>query len=140
MPNNDMMNNNDIISVAFLTGFMGDIGLQLLVASGMGGPSGWGLKSYFKQHGPLESMFIAGGMLAGFYMIYIYILGLPIHTHTHIYYIGIYGIIIDYIFRKFMIFSSLKGYYAYMNYYWSAFWIFVPMILPIGLYKLLRML
>ena len=115
-----------LISIACITGFVGDVGLQLLTKI-MGGPSGWGLRPYFQQHGAAESLFIAGGMMTIFYVIYLYVLGLT----PNLYYLAIYGIILDYIFRKTMLFPSLQGYYNHLNYFWSAFWGAIPMILPL---------
>ena len=121
----------DIVSTATSVGFVGDAILQ--VASQkfkMGGPTGWGLKEYFKQHGKVESLFIPAGMLSIFYIFYIYVLKLPM-TYTNI---AIYGIIIDYIFRTFMIFPSLVGYYEYFNHFWSAVWMAIPMMIPLFVY------
>jgi hypothetical protein len=43
----------NIIAIAVLTGFFGDLLLQLGTQKlHLGGPSGWGLIPYFKQHGP----------------------------------------------------------------------------------------
>ena len=121
----------DIVSIACATGFIGDAVLQIASKKfNMGGPTGWGLKEYFKQHGSAQSLFTAAGMLSMFYVFYIYILKLPL-TYTNI---AIYGIIIDYIFRRFVIFPSLKGYYQYFNHFWSAVWIAIPMIIPLFLY------
>ena len=44
----------NIIGIACLVGFFGDAILQLATKYGMGGPSGWGLNEYFKQHGSPE--------------------------------------------------------------------------------------
>ncbi len=98
----------------------------------MGGKTGWGLREYFKQHGSVESLFIAGGMMTLFYIIYLILLGLP----PLWYYLAIYGILLDLFFRETMIFPSLQGYYDHLNYFWSAFWGAVPMILPLGIMKL----
>jgi hypothetical protein len=117
------MNKGNIIAIACLTGFIGDAILQLGVYNSVGD---WGLKSYFKQHGLAESLFIAGGMMTLFYIVYIYVLQLPLKW----YYLAIYGIILDYIFRKTMVFKSLEGYYAHLNYFWSAFWGAIPMLIP----------
>lgn len=119
-----------LLTISCLTGFIGDATLQLLFRfTNIGGKTGCGLNEYFRQHGAAESVFIAGGMMTLFYVIYLSILGLPVVW----YYLAIYGIIIDIIFRKTMLFSSLKGYYRYFNYFWSAFWIAVPMIIPLGI-------
>ena len=122
-----------LVSIACLTGFVGDASLQFLTTKmGLGGPTGWGLKPYFKQHGKVESLFIAGGMVTIFYVIYISLLRLP----PKWYYLSIYGIILDYIFRITMLFPSLDGYYKSLNYFWSAFWGAVPMLIPLGIENL----
>lgn len=123
-----------LISIAGFTGFIGDAMLQVLTNFfGMGGKTGWGLIEYFRLHGATESMFIASGMMTLFYVIYLVIFGFPAKW----YYLGIYGIILDLIFRKTMLFSSLKGYYQQLNYFWSGFWGAIPMIMPLGIVYLL---
>ena len=122
------------ISIACFTGFIGDAMLQALTKFwNMGGKTGWGLIEYFRLHGAAESMFIASGMMTMFYVLYLVVFGFPAKW----YYLGIYGIILDLIFRKTMLFSSLKGYYQQLNYFWSAFWGAVPMIMPLGIIYLL---
>jgi putative flippase GtrA len=123
--------NLQLIIIACLAGFIGDYILQILITF-MGGKTGWGLREYFKQHGSVESVFIAGGMMTLFYIIYLILLGLP----PLWYYLAIYGILLDLFFRETMIFPSLQGYYEHLNYFWSAFWGAVPMILPLGILKL----
>lgn len=126
----------DIVSIACITGFIGDASLQLLNKYlHFGGPTGWGLKEYFKQHGPAESTFIAGGMMTIFYVIYIYLLHAPL-SYIHI---ALYGVVLDFIFRKTMLFSSLKGYYEYFNYFWSAVWGAIPMLIPFIVYRLMNL-
>ena len=100
---------------------------------GMGGKTGWGLIEYFRLHGAAESMFIASGMMTLFYVLYLVVFGFPAKW----YYLAIYGIILDLIFRKTMLFSSLKGYYQQLNYFWSGFWGAIPMIMPLGIVYLL---
>ena len=114
-----------MIEIACITGFVGDALLQIGVKQGLGGPTGWGLKPYFKQHGSAESLFIAGGMMSLFYVIFSLFAK---YTYLNL---AIYGIVLDFIFRKTMIFSSLEGYYQSLNYFWSAFWGAVPMMLPL---------
>lgn len=117
-----------LISYSCIIGFLGDAGLQFLTKiMNMGGKTGWGLNPYFKQHGTVESLFIAGGMMAIFYIIYFFIFNLPVSY----YYLALYGVILDYIFRVTMLFPSLVGYYNHLNYFWSAFWGAIPMILPL---------
>lgn len=115
-----------LLASACLTGFLGDAGLQVLTKKfNMGGPSGWGLKPYFALHGAAESLFIAGGMMTLFYVLYLAFL--PVNWI----YLAVYGIILDLIFRKTMLFTSLVGYYENLNYFWSGFWGAVPMIMPL---------
>ena len=63
--------------------------------------------------------------MALFYVIYIQ-LKIPLNFV----YLAIYGIVLDFIFRKLMIFPSLSGYYDSLNYFWSAVWGAIPLILP----------
>ncbi len=120
-----------IISIACITGFVGDASLQLLNKYlHFGGPTGWGLKGYFNQHGSVESTFIAGGMMTLFYVIYIYLFNVPLSYIN----LAIYGVVLDFIFRKTMLFPSLKGYYKYFNYFWSAVWGAIPMIIPLFIF------
>lgn len=121
-----------LITISTLVGFVGDATLQLGSKLGMGTSSGWGLKEYFKQHGCAESLFIAGGMMGLFYIIYTST-GLPFKIQ----YMIIYGIILDLIFRLTGIFSSLKGYYKYFNYFWSAVWGAIPMVIPLLIWKII---
>jgi hypothetical protein len=116
----------DLVSISFLVGFFGDLTLQI-ASPRIGGPTGWGLTPYFKQHGKAESLFIAGGMMALFFIIYLYIFRLK----PNYLYLAIYGIILDLLFRWFRIFPSLDGYYEYLNYFWSGFWQAFSMILPL---------
>ena len=127
----------DLIVISCIAGFVGDALLQFgSNVLKLGGQTGWGLKSYFAQHGSSESVFIAGGMMTLFYVIYLDFLKLP----PVWYYLAIYGIILDYIFRITMLFPSLKGYYKHLNYFWSAFWGAVPMLIPLFIVKLSQQL
>jgi hypothetical protein len=122
------------ISISCLTGFIGDAAFQTFTKFGsISDKSGWGLAEYFRQHGSAESMFIASGMMTLFYVLYLVIFGLPAKW----YYLAIYGIIIDLIFRKTMLFSSLKGYYNEINYFWSGLRAAIPMMMPLGIIYLL---
>ncbi len=116
------------VSISILVGFFGDLVLQLLTKYfHMGGPTGWGLLPYFEKHGTNEAAFTAAGMMGLFYVFYLSILGLPLRLD----YLAVYGIVLDFIFRKLQLFSSLNGYYAHLNYFWSAVWGAIPMILPL---------
>jgi len=128
-----------LLILACLTGFFGDFLLQVLTKTTLGGSTGWGLKEYFKQHGKAESLFIASGMMTLFYVMYLTpsLLGykfLPLSLIG----LAIFGIVLDFIFRKTELFPSLKGYYNHLNYFWSAFWGAVPMMIPLVLYKLIN--
>lgn len=125
-----------VISIACLVGFVGDVLLQLGIKKFyLGGPSGWGLKEYFNQHGSIESPFIAAGMMTLFYILYFYS-----HLPFTFINLAIYGIILDYIFRITMLFPSLIGYYNYFNYFWSAIWGAIPLILPFLIYKIFNII
>lgn len=128
------MTTSDLISIACLTGFVGDATLQFLTQF-MGGPTGWGLKPYFKLHGKAESLFIAAGMMSLFYVIYIYIIRLPITLFN----LAIYGIVLDFIFRKMRLFPSLDGYYKSLNYFWSAFWGALPLMMPLIIVNIVKL-
>jgi uncharacterized membrane protein YvlD (DUF360 family) len=125
------MNKFLLLAIACLSGFIGDFLLQTGVRVGLGGPTGWGLKDYFRLHGPAESVFVAGGMMSLFWALFL-LSGLPI-TFLNL---ALYGIFLDFIFRIFMIFKSLKGYYEFFNYFWSAVWGAIPLCLPLAVYKL----
>lgn len=116
----------NLIEAACLTGFAGDFLLQTGVKMGLGGPTGWGLKDYFALHGSAECLFIAGGMMSLFYTLFI-LARIPV-TYINL---AIYGILLDFLFRKLMIFTSLKEYYEFFNYFWSAVWGAIPLCLPL---------
>lgn len=118
----------NLIGIACLTGLIGDFTLQTGVKMGLGGPTGWGLKEYFKQHGSGEAMFTAAGMMALFYTLFL-MSGIKMNFRN----LAIYGVLLDLIFRKLMIFGSLKGYYEYFNYFWSAVWGIIPLCLPLAI-------
>ena len=120
----------NLIGAACLTGFTGDFLLQTGVKMGLGGPTGWGLKDYFALHGSAESLFIAGGMMSLFYALFL-LSGLPVNYRN----LALYGIFLDLIFRIFMIFPSLKEYYTFFNYFWSAVWGAIPLCLPLLIAK-----
>jgi hypothetical protein len=120
----------NIISIACLTGFFGDALLQIVTKHPR---FDWGLKQYFIYHGSGEALCIASGMMTLFYIFYLHALSLSLNYI----YLAIYGIILDFIFRKTMIFKSLDGYYKSLNYFWSAVWGAIPMMLPLLIYNIL---
>ena len=120
---------DNILLITFLTGFFGDILLQIGDKLGLGGPTGWGLRDYFKLHGAAESTCIAGGMMTLFYILILPIFGKLTVTQTFIF-LAIYGVVLDLLFRELVIFKTLDAYYRYFNYFCSAVWGAIPLILP----------
>ena len=118
-----MDNYFNLICIAFFVGFIGDLLLQVI------DNKNFGLRGYFKQHGSVESLFIAGGMLTLFYIIYLK-LNIPLKWE----YLVVYGVILDFLFRKFVIFPSLDGYYNALNYFESGLWGAIPILLPYIIY------
>jgi hypothetical protein len=122
----------NILALALLTGFFGDLLLQIATKQfGMGGPSGWGLGPYFRKHGTNEAMCVATGMMGMFYVVYLYVLKLPLRYD----YLALYGVALDLLFRQANLFPSLSGYYAHLNYFWSAVWGAIPMVIPLFLIR-----
>jgi preprotein translocase subunit SecG len=130
------MDKDLILLILFcIVGFFGDGILQLLSRyTSFGGDSSWGLKDYFIQHGVGESLCIATGLLAMFFIVYRFVLKFP----TKWYYLVICSVILDFIFRKFTLFSSLDGYYAYFNNFWSAVGAALPALLPLVIYDVYK--
>jgi hypothetical protein len=120
----------NLLEIAFYVGFIGDALLQIFTKMGLGGQTGAGLNGYFLNHGSIESLFIAGGMMVLFYSLFM-LTKLPMNYLN----IAIYGVLLDLVFRIFMIFPSLKGYYSYLNYFWSGFWQVFSMLLPLLIYN-----
>jgi hypothetical protein len=121
----------DIISIACLTGFFGDIFLQIRVKY-LGGDGG--LKKYFAQHGRAEAICIATGMMAVLQMFYLYVLCLPLNYV----YLAIYGVVVDIFFRTTMVFSSLDEYYKVLDYpFTTTIGGALPAILPYFIYNML---
>ena len=124
----------NIVSIAVLTGFFGDLLLQFFTKyTNLGGSTGWGLISYFEHHGSGEALCIAAGMMGLFYILYLFFLPLD---YT---FLALYGIVLDLLFRKTNLFPSLKGYYAHLNYFWSAVWGAIPMMLPYFIFNLMHL-
>ena len=120
----------NIESVAFLVGFFGDIFLQILAKST---PFDYGLRGYFTEHGAVEAPFIAGGMMVLFYIIYNFF-KFPLKWQ----YIAVYGILLDILFRTFMIFPSLKGYYSALTPFWTCLWEAVAMVMVVAVYNAIK--
>ena len=105
---------------AFLIGVFGDIGLQLFNKYSEKGKD-WGLDTYFKQHGPIESVFIAGGMLVGFDILYDFIF-----PQKEFFQLFLLGGIVDVIFRTTMPMKSLEDYYYQNHPLFTIFWAGFP--------------
>jgi hypothetical protein len=88
-----------VVPLAFAVGFFGDLAVQLL-------PHGTGLQTYFKQHGPFESMLIAGAALTLVFSLY-YLT----HLEFTLWSVLILGVIIDLVAR-FGLIPSLKPFYS----------------------------
>lgn len=112
-----------ILEKSFFIGVIGDALLQIIVRQ-QGNFAG--LRDYFAQHGVLESLFIAGGTM--FVATWIYImLGLP---SSSIYFLFIYGGILDIIWRNANLMPSLQNtYYKALNPIQSFIWGGIPMTL-----------
>lgn len=117
----------NLLLIAFATGFIGDIILQI---TGLGNA---GLESYFRQHGRAESLFIAGGMMTAFYSIF-----LLFKISLTFINLALFGVMVDLLFRKMRLFPSLDGYYKMLNYGWSAFWMALPMCIPLIIKKTIK--
>lgn len=130
-----MNTNNNLILIATLVGFFGDVLTQQLVYNeSISGVDGWGLKSYFKQHGKIESLILGSGVMAFFYSLYA-LTGLPFKVQ----WLAIYGIILDFIFRYTRFFPSLDEYYSKVGIIGTSIvgGLF-PLILPLFVYKIIN--
>ncbi len=125
--------NNDVkklLVIAILTGFIGDILLQLMVKNNI---AEWGLSGYFKQHGSAESTIIGAGIMGFFYALYA-LTGLPFKIQ----YMVVYGLIIDLLFRHLHIFPSLNMYYQKVGYFGTVvIGAIIPLIIPLLIVKIM---
>lgn len=112
--------------ISFFVGFFGDILLQTTIKIIPENKDIAGLRPYFKQHGRIESVFIASGLM--FLAAYIFQL-----TKFKLNYINLFlfGGFLDILFRFFRIFPSLDTYYIAMNPVESFIWAGIPMIIPL---------
>ncbi len=113
---------------AFKVGFFGDIALQAVNKLEGGNFAGFG--PYFAHHGPVASVFIAGGMLYAFGLVYEKS-GAPMTIPCT----AAYGAALDLAFRYGRFMPSLDEYYATEPVLVTAFWGAVPMSLPLILFK-----
>ena len=109
--------------IPFSVGVFGDAILQIIVNNSKL-DNKWGLKSYFKKHGSFESLFIAGGMLHTFTLMY-----LSIDPTFNTIGLIIYGSLLDICFRYFYLFPSLNDYYKSNSSIITTFWGYFPFIL-----------
>lgn len=105
---------------AFIIGVLGDAGLQAFNKYTSYGKD-WGLDTYFAKHGSVESLFIAGGMLVGFELLYDKIFP----TKEYLYLFALGGII-DVVFRTTMPMASLEDYYNQNHPLFTIFWAGFP--------------
>lgn len=112
----------DLRIKAFFIGVLGDMILQTIVK--LKGNFA-GLKGYFEQHGILESLMIAGGIM--FISTHFYQLAkLPITIP----YLFIYGGILDILWRQLNLMPSLENtYYKAVNPIQSFIWGGIPMMM-----------
>lgn len=117
------------VTSGLLVGSIGDIGLQTITK--IQHEDKYGLRAYFMQHGSLESIFIAGGMIATFSAAYALI-----DPSMNLIGLAVYGAGLDVLFRctHKNIFPSLDDYYKKMNPINSAVWGAIPMMLVGAMY------
>ena len=125
------MDTTKLLCLALAVGFFGDLLAQVIVRSGRFG--NWGLTGYFKQHGVLESAFIACGVVGGFYAAWI-ALGLPLRWEL----ILTASLGVDLFWNWANMFPSLKSYYQEPYIPRTILGVVVPFMLPLLLAKLLR--
>lgn len=112
---------SDFVSSSIVTGALGDFFLQGISKS----HAEWGFKSYFKQHGFFESIFIASGMMALFSLLYVSYYPGPID----IYMVFLYGGFLDILFRYSRIMPSLDAYYDNVNPFLTFVWGGIPFVI-----------
>lgn len=110
--------------VAFGIGVAGDAALQLLSQTPFG--EDWGLTQYFKIHGPVGAMFIAGSMM---YMFTWFISAVSGPTPDY-FIVFMYGVLLDVLFRVTRIMPTLDGYYTALSPLTTMIWGGIPAVLP----------
>jgi hypothetical protein len=121
-----------LITVALITGFIGDAIWQIIANMNIGAETGtWGLQYYFERQGSAEALFTAAGMLGIFYILYAFT-GLPFKVQ----WITIYAVILDLIFRYTNLFPSLKMFYKELSIPSTIIMgSVIPLLLPLFVYK-----
>lgn len=110
----------DFITSAFVTGVVGDIGLQLITAQ----EDRWGFKQHFEEHGVVGSVLLAGGLMVGAALGY----DLVFATRTPLN-LFLYGGAWDLAFRYLNIMSSLDMYYETNSIPATFVWGGIPMLM-----------
>lgn len=105
----------------FITGFVGDLLLQG-ISKQRGNIAG--LRDYFQLHGSLESGFIAGGLM----YFHGYLIEMSGYELSFIN-LGIYGILMDILYRDLNLMQSLDGYYKSMDRINSGIWGVIPFLM-----------
>ena len=114
----------------FVVGFVGDLALQIIVDI-RGNIAN--LKPYFQRHGPIESLFIAGGVM--FFVSWIYE-WIP-YVQKNYWQVFLYGGIWDILWRKCHLFITFDDtYYTANNQLESFIWGGIPMVLILFLHRL----
>lgn len=88
-----------VVPIAFLVGVAGDFATQVL-------PHGDGLMQYFTQHGRIESLLIAGGVMAGVFSLFL-LTGLKLTILSAV----ILGVVMD-LTGRFGAIPSLREFYS----------------------------
>jgi hypothetical protein len=113
-----------MIVSSILTGMLGDLALQLIVKS-YPNENKFGLRTYFDQHGSLESIFIAGGMMGALFSLYKQID--PTFDNLGL---SLYATGLDILFRNnIQLMPSLKDYYSTLPYYFTIPWAIIPALM-----------
>ena len=124
------MDTTRLLIIACAVGFFGDLVAQAIVRLGFLGD--WGLASYFKRHGVMESAFIACGIVGGFYALWIG-LGLPLRWEL----ILLAGLVLDVTWNLARVFPSLDTYYREPWLPRTILGVVIPFLLPLLLNRVL---
>ncbi len=112
----------------FAYGVVGDALLQIISAYTNKGEE-WGLNTHFREHGKLASLFIAGGMTTGTYllsMVFQPFWRTPPYGKPSMVILAATGAMLDVLFRKYMLMPSLRDYYRQLSPGMSVFWAAFP--------------
>lgn len=121
--------------VAVLVGFFGDLSIQAFVKLGGAGSGGWGLKSYFREHGVVASALIAAGILGLFYSIWT-MFNFPLHWWI----ILAVALILDLFWNYYHVMPSLDTYYKEPIIPRTILGVVIPFLLPLFIAKFLHLI